>query len=415
MRQHRVDDASNHTQMLSNSVTEVMRALYQSLDELSTANVLLVTSGERWHYRQPEFPRGVTVLHVDCRHFHDPNSDRDLRGHLGRHRDIMTGLANRSVMSELVEEVKEFLRKHPGQKLVVHFFCTSGRHRSVGIATMIFYYIETARNRAPMLLHFHLREWESMTCGGRCDQCGGADPNVLPSLVRSYVPDTRRPSEPVRSDAAAPVLMPAQSACTVPVSAHTVPVPRRSGVPTPTERHLDPPPPPPARRELRHRKIHHVPDCPPRPEISDRDATGHGLTTQVLPTRSMSCLDWFARLKGDAEERPGDAGGTHEVIPGDLEGPEASVDIRQVPVDTDGVNCLCHLHDLHQFQHLERHLCRGPHTVRLILIFDHVFKLAYAGCCCLLAACLLLLASLLLLKTRGPYIPISSYIIPLTI
>ena len=162
--------------MFSHSVTEVMRALHQSLEELSATNVLLVTSGERWHYRQPEFPRGVTVLQVDCRHFHDPNSDRDLRGHLGRHRNIMTGLANCSVMSELVEEIKEFLRKHPGQKLVVNFFCTSGRHRSVGIATMFFYYIETVSNRAPMLLHFHSPEWQDMTCGGRCDQCGRCRP-----------------------------------------------------------------------------------------------------------------------------------------------------------------------------------------------------------------------------------------------
>ena len=62
---------------------------------------------------------------------------------------------------------------------------------------------------------------------------------------------------------------------------------------------------------------------------------------QVLATRSMSCLDWFAKLsKGDAEERPGDAGGTHEVISGDLEGPEAMWTFARLQcMDTDGMNC----------------------------------------------------------------------------
>ena len=51
----------------------------------------------------------------------------------------------------------------------------------------------------------------------------------------------------------------------------------------------------------------------------------------------MSCLYWFVKfLMENVERQPGDAGGIRdrEAIPGDLEGPEADVVVRQVPVDT---------------------------------------------------------------------------------
>ena len=74
----------------------------------------------------------------------------------------------------------------------------------------------------------------------------------------------------------------------------------------------------------------------------------------------MSCLDWFVKfLMENVEGQPGDAGGIRdrEAIPGDLEGPEADVVVRQVPVDT----------VRRQFQHPGHHLlCQGPHTVKIV-------------------------------------------------
>ena len=73
----------------------------------------------------------------------------------------------------------------------------------------------------------------------------------------------------------------------------------------------------------------------------------------------MSCLDWFVKfLMEHVEGQPGDAGGIRdrEAIPGDLEGPEADVVVRQVPVDT----------VRRQFQHPGHHLCQGPHTVKIV-------------------------------------------------
>ena len=49
-------------------------------------------------------------------------------------------------------DVKQFIRAHPERKLVIHLFCTSGQHRSVGAATMLFYFLEVIEGRAPMLV-----------------------------------------------------------------------------------------------------------------------------------------------------------------------------------------------------------------------------------------------------------------------
>ena len=106
------------------STSAVESALDQALRGLNRSNVLIVTSGARWTNRQPAL-NGVTVLQIDCRHFHDPDNDRTLRGHVGRHPGIMRSLARNSVMEELVEQTKDFLKSNPSGKLVIHLYCTS--------------------------------------------------------------------------------------------------------------------------------------------------------------------------------------------------------------------------------------------------------------------------------------------------
>ena len=134
------------------SVTTVVNTLYETQKRLSATNIFLVTSGVRWTHRaKPEFP-GATILQVDCRHCSDPNDSKDLRGHVGRHPRIMRGLAASQALQQLVTDVKQFIRAHPERKLVIHLFCTSGQHRSVGAATMLFYFLEVIEGRAPMLV-----------------------------------------------------------------------------------------------------------------------------------------------------------------------------------------------------------------------------------------------------------------------
>ncbi|CAL1128506.1 unnamed protein product, partial [Cladocopium goreaui] len=74
----------------------------------------------RWSNRQPVL-NGVTVLQIDCRHFHDPDNDRNLRG------------------------------------------------RSVGIAIFLYHFFVASEWRSPKLIHFHSPEWSEMSCSGRCE------------------------------------------------------------------------------------------------------------------------------------------------------------------------------------------------------------------------------------------------------
>ena len=158
----------------SSSTAAVEEALNHSLRGLDRSRTLIVTSGARWTGRQPSFP-GVTVLQVDCRHFHDAENDRSLRGCVGRHPSIMQGLAGTEAMQELINQVKDFLRTNPNGRLVINLFCTSGRHRSVAAGTMIYHYLNTTDAREPMLLHYHSPEWHDMSCRGHCSLCGTAD------------------------------------------------------------------------------------------------------------------------------------------------------------------------------------------------------------------------------------------------
>ena len=128
------------------STSAVESALDQALRGLNRSNVLIVTSGARWTNRQPAM-NGVTVLQIDCRHFHDPDNDRTLRGHVGRHPGIMRSLARNSPMEELLEQVKDFLKSNPSGKLVIHLYCTSGRHRSVGVATVMFHFLDVSEEK----------------------------------------------------------------------------------------------------------------------------------------------------------------------------------------------------------------------------------------------------------------------------
>ena len=83
------------------SVTAVVNTLYETQKRLSATSILLVTSGVCWTHRaKPKFP-GATILQVDCRQFSDPNDNRDLRGHVGRHPRIMRGRAASQALQQL--------------------------------------------------------------------------------------------------------------------------------------------------------------------------------------------------------------------------------------------------------------------------------------------------------------------------
>ncbi|CAL1159502.1 unnamed protein product, partial [Cladocopium goreaui] len=170
----------------SSSAAHIEDVLNSCLRGLDRSRCLVVTSGARWTGRQPSFP-GAKVLQIDCRHFHDPDNDRSIRGCTGRHPSIIRGVAYHEAMNDLVEQVTNFLRANPNGKLVIHLYCTSGRHRSVGLATLIYYFLDVTDWREPLLIHYHSPEWREMTCGGHCSLCATADTRELRDLMnRAY-------------------------------------------------------------------------------------------------------------------------------------------------------------------------------------------------------------------------------------
>ncbi|CAL1147306.1 unnamed protein product [Cladocopium goreaui] len=174
----------------SSSADHIEGAVNNCLRGLDRSRCLVVTSGARWTGRQPSFP-GAKVLQIDCRHFHDPDSDRSIRGCTGRHPSIIRGVALHEAMNDLVEQVTDFLRANPNGKLVIHLYCTSGRHRSVGLAALIYYFLDVTDWRKPLLIHYHSPEWREMTCGGHCSLCATADTRELGNLMNRHLPDVR--------------------------------------------------------------------------------------------------------------------------------------------------------------------------------------------------------------------------------
>ena len=111
---------------------------------------------------------------------------------------------------------------------MINLYCTSGRHRSVAVGTMIYHYLNTTDAREPMLLHYHSPEWDDMSCGGHCSLCGTADARELSRLIDRFIPDVRIVSPTVPR----PTLTPARGHITGPTRTHsTVPVPLRGPLP----------------------------------------------------------------------------------------------------------------------------------------------------------------------------------------
>ena len=107
--------------------------------------------------------RGRPLLTQDARYQFDLDS-MQYRDHVGRHPGIMCGLLKHknflNNMKSMVDEVTQY------PKLVVDIFCKTGRHRSVGEATLL------AMEKLKILFvvvhseaHERRRGWRTMRCG----------------------------------------------------------------------------------------------------------------------------------------------------------------------------------------------------------------------------------------------------------
>ena len=292
----------------SSNVNTIVNKLYEVQKTLGPNNILLVTSGIRWNHRaRAEYPSSV-CLQVDCRHFSDPNETKDLRGHIGRHPRILKGLSETPAMRQMIGDALRFIDDHAGKKLVINLFCTSGRHRSVGAATLLYYLLDKSVGRRPLLVHFHSPEWSEMNCGGRCRSCGTADLGEIRNLMLPYLPNTTaNASEPVGP----PASEPSRPRVPEPAGAPPTLTPARVGA-VPARIPSDPPPPPSrregrlsegsgARRDTSRRDV--------RGEASHRDVRGEASRREV---RHVSSSDHEMTDVSRRREHDREAGGRHE-------------------------------------------------------------------------------------------------------
>eukprot|EP00435_Cladocopium_sp_Y103_P068333 s119_g31.t1 len=151
----RLSEASN--------VEETLRRALQ----VQGGNVIVLTAGMRFGY--PQVPSDRRTLWVDCRTLHDPDARRELRGHVGSHPDILAQLAHHEEAAAILQKCLEHAQKY--KNAIIVLYCSSGRHRSVGLSVLVHYGLVSTTGDAPFLIHCHSPRWSEMSCGGACPKC----------------------------------------------------------------------------------------------------------------------------------------------------------------------------------------------------------------------------------------------------
>ena len=153
-----------------------------------------VDDAQKWRRILPEvLTRERSIKVVDLRQLHD-ESKGVLGSHTGRHPGIISQLlaskAGRFYLNDEYKFIRECVER--GERILLLAFCISNRHRSVAFATCI----GAAFWPTPaMVIHLDTyvdNNWETMRCGGRCDQCGerfqsAASATALHNQVISYL------------------------------------------------------------------------------------------------------------------------------------------------------------------------------------------------------------------------------------
>ena len=77
----------------------------------------------------PEMCAGRNIVVIDCTNFVDPDQDKSLRSHTGRHHTTLERLVSNKAFAKINKPLQDLRRTK--NNLVVNV-CTVGRHRSVG-------------------------------------------------------------------------------------------------------------------------------------------------------------------------------------------------------------------------------------------------------------------------------------------
>ena len=109
----------------------------------------------------------------------DPNHDKQLTVHVGRHADIIKGMIdywqNTNYYNQLVTMVtgglKEALRSEKSCSLLA-FYCKSGKHRSVAAAEIVAVLLMHLPQVTVLIDHLSSAEWLTTPgCKGACQAC----------------------------------------------------------------------------------------------------------------------------------------------------------------------------------------------------------------------------------------------------
>lgn len=175
----------------------------RSLDHLKQGILVnLVSSGVRHDTPLKNIlDESWSVWSLDVRPFEDPDHDPGLRSHVGRHIDVVKGLLKHiRLIEELMQNAGNWASgTSPRKQCVIEFYCKSGRHRSVGLITIIGYLLRMLSLEVN-IVHQSAWSWSEMRCGGRCSKCKLEDSRANDEFVELMKPWVRKFSGTVHAD-----------------------------------------------------------------------------------------------------------------------------------------------------------------------------------------------------------------------
>jgi hypothetical protein len=135
----------------------------------------------------PELCRDRNVIVVDCTQYYDPDKDKRLRLHLGRHPENLSRIVDSEVYATVNAPLKNL--DPNGENLVINV-CKSGRHRAVGNE-------ESQLDPVKKILHDEEKgsvsaidlqaetHWIHL-CSGDCRKCKPNNPENQSSVRKAY-------------------------------------------------------------------------------------------------------------------------------------------------------------------------------------------------------------------------------------
>lgn len=120
--------------------------------------------------RSEEFRDKFFRMEMNLQVWGDPADSRELRGHIGVYRSIVSNLLKCVDVPEIKEKFVEAKKDAGGRRFLVIVSCKSGRHRSVFMALFVRVLRLLIWDETVIVARAASAEWKGMACGGSCDR-----------------------------------------------------------------------------------------------------------------------------------------------------------------------------------------------------------------------------------------------------